>query len=160
MATKKITELAAAGALTGAELLELVQGGVNVKGLLSAIKSFATSELLGARTAYTPTVAAGAGAITTLGAVAGKYRKVDKEVSGDVQFAITTNGSGSAYITVTLPFAPLRNIAAWGMDYNSHPALVGYGVAGSTTMLVFTAAGGYPGFSGFAGTLSFQYEVA
>jgi hypothetical protein len=37
MANKKISELANAGALTGAELIEAVQGGVNVKTTAQAI---------------------------------------------------------------------------------------------------------------------------
>ena len=43
MTDKKISELASAGAIGAADLIELVQSGVNVKALLSAIKTFSNS---------------------------------------------------------------------------------------------------------------------
>ena len=43
MADKKISDLGANGTLSGSEYVELVQSGVNVKALLSAIKTFITS---------------------------------------------------------------------------------------------------------------------
>jgi len=42
MADLKISELAANGTLTGSELVEMVQGGVNVKTALSAVKTYVT----------------------------------------------------------------------------------------------------------------------
>lgn len=61
MATKKITELPAAGSLTGAELFEVVQSGSSKKGLLSAIVTFVMTYLaptIHAATAKTTPVAA------------------------------------------------------------------------------------------------------
>ena len=46
MTDKKISELTSNGTLTGSELVELVQGGSNVKALLSAIKTFITTDYL------------------------------------------------------------------------------------------------------------------
>lgn len=43
MTNKKISELSPNGTLTGAEYVELVQSGVNVKALLSAIKTFSNA---------------------------------------------------------------------------------------------------------------------
>ena len=43
MTNKKISELSSNGTLTGAEYAELVQSGVNVKALLSAIKTFSNA---------------------------------------------------------------------------------------------------------------------
>ena len=43
MADKKISDLGANSTLSGSEYVELVQSGVNVKALLSAIKTFITS---------------------------------------------------------------------------------------------------------------------
>ena len=46
MTDKKISELSDNSTLTGSELVELVQGGSNVKALLSAIKTFITTGYL------------------------------------------------------------------------------------------------------------------
>ena len=51
MTDKKISELTSNGTLTGSELVELVQGGSNVKALLSAIKTFITTGYLTSTTA-------------------------------------------------------------------------------------------------------------
>ena len=46
MTDKKISELTSNGTLNGDELVELVQSGSNVKALLSAIKTFITTDYL------------------------------------------------------------------------------------------------------------------
>lgn len=51
MTDKKISDLGANGALSGSEYVELVQSGVNVKALLSALKTFITSGFLTSSTA-------------------------------------------------------------------------------------------------------------
>jgi len=53
MTDKKISELSSNGTLTGSELVEMVQGVVNVKTALSAVKTFITNGLLSASTAAT-----------------------------------------------------------------------------------------------------------
>ncbi len=51
MADKKISDLGANGTLSGSEYVELVQSGANVKALLSALKTFITSDFLTSSTA-------------------------------------------------------------------------------------------------------------
>jgi hypothetical protein len=51
MVDKKISDLGANGTLSGSEYVELVQSGVNVKALLSALKTFITSGFLTSSTA-------------------------------------------------------------------------------------------------------------
>ena len=53
MTDKKISELSSNGTLDGTELIPLVQGGGNVKALLSAVKTFITNGLLSTATATT-----------------------------------------------------------------------------------------------------------
>lgn len=53
-------------------------------------------------TAYTPTVAAGAGTITSYSAE-GAYKRVGKAVFVRIKVTITTNGTGSGHIQVSLP---------------------------------------------------------
>ena len=53
MTDKKISELTSNGTLTGSELVELVQGGSNVKALLSAIKTWVINGLATNATAKT-----------------------------------------------------------------------------------------------------------
>lgn len=53
MTDKKISELSSNGTLGGTELMPLVQGGGNVKALLSAVKTFFNDGLLSESTAAT-----------------------------------------------------------------------------------------------------------
>lgn len=46
MATSKISGMGSASALTGAELVELVQAGANVKGLISAISAYIVAQVV------------------------------------------------------------------------------------------------------------------
>ena len=54
-------------------------------------------------TNYTPTVGVVSGTITTLGAISGRYQKINKQLFISVAIAITTNGTGAVAVTATLP---------------------------------------------------------
>jgi len=113
MADLKISQLGAAGPLTGVELVEIVQGGVNFKATISNIVSF--SGVIGLKTTLTVGAAAlltcGSSAVQILAAPgANKYYSIQKiaasyiagatafnftselvfkSVGGDVQFLIS-----------------------------------------------------------------------
>lgn len=55
-------------------------------------------------TAFTPTVTATTGTITTVGAHAGRYMQIGKTVMVELDITITTNGTGAVVLRSTLPF--------------------------------------------------------
>lgn len=59
--------------------------------------------LPGAWTAYTPTVTAGNGTITTLGTCTGRYVQLGKLVIGTFDLAVTTKGTAAGAVQFTLP---------------------------------------------------------
>ena len=91
MTDKKISELTSNGTLTGSELVELVQGGSNVKALLSAIKTFITTGYLTSATA--------ASTYATIAQAKTEYLTI---ACSDETTALT---AGTAKITFRIPYA-------------------------------------------------------
>lgn len=73
-------------------------GNVDVGGL-----SVGGVDATGAWTAWTPTIGSTVGAITAKSG-AGRYKKIGKTVIFGCYILVTTNGTGSDYLTFTLPF--------------------------------------------------------
>lgn len=61
-----------------------------------------TGDAGGAWTPYTPTLACGAGTLTTAAAT-GRYKQIGKMVTVEIDATITTNGSCATYLSATLP---------------------------------------------------------
>lgn len=113
---------------------------------------------------YTPTVTAGTGTITTLGACTASYKVFGKTVFWRADVAITTNGTAAGSVNVSLP--P-------GFTVKSPPA-VGCGresastgamlqcliTGGATTASINTTSSGYPGGDGRRCLVSIVYEIA
>lgn len=93
MADEKISAMPAAGALTGNEVVPLVQGGNNVKSLLSAILTFFAGAP-GAIGGTTPNT----GAFTTVTASGGVTVGTGVLIASSVAL---TNGAGSGAGTLT-----------------------------------------------------------
>jgi len=91
MADKKISDLGANGALSGSEYVELVQSGVNVKALLSAVKTFITSGFL-----------TSSSAASTYGTIAQAKTEYLVCAASDETTALTT---GTSKITFRMPYA-------------------------------------------------------
>ena len=66
----------------------------------------------GAWTAYTPTPTSQGGTVTTWGTVAAWYKLVGKTCIIHFEIPITTIGTGTGYIQVTLPFTSANHYAA------------------------------------------------
>jgi hypothetical protein len=102
-------------------------------------------------TAYTPTVTAVVGAFTTLGTVTGVYR----ELAGGlcwyyITIPITTNGTAAIAIYATLPFTPINNSVACGVETQ----VVGFSLgtrafSGDNKLLITKYDGTYPGANGY-----------
>ena len=102
-------------------------------------------------TTYTPTIAAASGTITTLGTVAGRYQKIGKQLFLELSVPITTNGTGAAAITATLPSGLLAAsdfVIAGRENSVSGDMLQGIILAGSNTFLIYTYNNAYPGANG------------
>lgn len=91
MADKKISDLGANSSLSGSEYVELVQSGVNVKALLSALKTFITSGFLTSSTAA-----------STYGTIAQAKAEYLVCAASDESTALTT---GTGKVAFRMPYA-------------------------------------------------------
>jgi hypothetical protein len=112
-------------------------------------------------TAYTPVVTSAAGTITTVSAT-GAYAQIGKICFVRFAISITTNGTGSVGINMTLPFTQ----AIYGLNSGIGSArntftgdLVQVNTGGTATALMFTYNNGYPGGTGHGINGSLTYEV-
>ncbi len=107
-----------------------------------------------------PSVVASGGTITTASA-AMRYQTIGKRVDFHVDITITTNGTGSGAVQVTLPVTAraLTDVVGWGRaDGVSGKGLQAKGQ--STTLLsIFNYDGTYPGASGEVLRVSGFYEI-
>lgn len=111
-------------------------------------------------TAWTPTVTAGAGTLTTVSG-AGRYKVNGKTVSFSLTITLTTNGTGSSDILFTLP---VNNVGSAFSVCGREMALTGKSIAGfpiSATQVGFTYYDGtYPGANATVFYVSGVYEAA
>ena len=113
-------------------------------------------------TAFTPTITAQTGTITTSSAT-GRYRVQGKTVNVEYNIAITTNGTGTGSIVASLP--PGLGTSAYPFIISGREAGVsgtavhGYiGVSG-TVMNIFRYDNSYPGANGANIILTGTYEI-
>lgn len=110
---------------------------------------------------WTPTVTAGAGAITAYTA-SGYYTKIGRSVECTATINITTNGTGADNIVYTLPFTAAAgpNFAGCGRETlatgNMLQAILG---SGGSTATVFTYNNAYPGGTGYQLVITMTYFV-
>lgn len=107
------------------------------------------TKFLGLDSAYTPSVVATSGTITTVGATDCTVRYVARMVFVQIDITITTNGTGEGGISVSLPFTPARNAVIYGKEQTvSGKALTGQITAGTPSMFIKAADNLYPGANG------------
>lgn len=100
--------------------------------------------------AYTPTITTGAGTITTLGTVIGRYWETDKLVQFYISIGITTNGTGANDVRATLPFT---NSGVNSLAYGRESGATGVAVTGTiganaTVVVARKYDNSYPGANG------------
>jgi hypothetical protein len=111
-------------------------------------------------TAWTPTVTAGTGTITTYVINSAKYQQRGKWIEGHADITITTNGTGAGSIKVTPPVNPITNGGvAMGRETVNTGSLIGGEVNGGQILLV-TYNNLYPAANGSRLVFSFAYEAA
>jgi len=112
-------------------------------------------------TAFTPTLAAGSGTLTSAAAT-GRYIRSGKNVSFSTRITITTNGTADTHITATLPvtaFAVSQVLNGYHETYTEVASAVI--LSGTPTVVrIKNSAGEYPGFDGAALVISGTYEAA
>ena len=142
---------------TGAEITT----GTNDTKILTpkALADATVGKLGSAWTAWTPTVTAGVGTLTTKSG-AGYWTRIGKTVHFQATLTITTNGTGASAIIFTLPINALR--ADWmgaGRENNvtGHTVIV---IGDTANAFVFNYDNSYPGGTGRSITVSGTYEVA
>lgn len=115
---------------------------------------------LPAWTTYTPTVTPAAGAITAY-ATNCAYLQIGKFVSIRGTITITTNGTGSGFLTVDLPNSTTGKTSAGiaGNNYTSHKALSIAVDGGLATMRIWDYSAAYPAASGDVLAFSGVYEA-
>lgn len=111
--------------------------------------------------AYTPTVTAESGTITTVGAVIGRYKLWNNSVAFSNNVTITTAGTGSGSVRISLPVVSVDTHIAVGRDVASTgKALTGTISNNSSTCDVRTYDNTYPGVSGSQLVISGTYRVS
>jgi hypothetical protein len=114
---------------------------------------------LGPWSTWSPTISSGTGTITTVGTVVARYAQAGKNVYFSLSVAITTNGTGSSYVSATLPlnaraatvFVGREN----GVSFKELQAIV---LSGSSSLTIVNYDNTYPGSSGSSIVISGVYE--
>lgn len=107
----KISELAAASALSGTELVPVVQGGVTERTTAQDIADLAQSGTP-VFAAWTPTLTQ-SGTVTATVAI-GRSVTIDKFVTAWFRLSVTGTGTANNQITVTLPSTAVASNASVG----------------------------------------------
>lgn len=112
-------------------------------------------------TAFTPTVGATSGSITSYTAT-GKYKRIGRIVFVDVDVTITNNGTGAGQLTIgSIPVPPV----GLGTYFSGREAGLGNKMVhgsmnnGGATITVFDYSGAYPAATNARILLSGRYEV-
>lgn len=113
-------------------------------------------------TAYTPTVTAGTGSLTTVSAT-GRWIQIAKLVTFQIFINLTTNGTGATSLIATLPSAP-GNVAGGSHACNGLQIVNNFNCGVRTTqgtqqITIYKYDGTYPGATGAQFLISGSYEV-
>lgn len=108
-------------------------------------------------TTYTPTLGVGGGSLPASYTISGRYKVIGKTVFISITIVLTTDVTGTSYMTATIPSSTFAGTTAFSAkDTNS--VITAYGNSGSSIIGIFSAGGGYPGGSGKTLVISGVYE--
>lgn len=124
-----------------------------------ATGGFVKDSDFGAWTSFTHGLVAGAGTITTVGTTTARYKQVGKLVCVEYTLRITTNGTGSSYLQVALPFAAYAGGAIIGREKGSTGKSVVFAFSANDLVAVGNFYDNtYPGANGMHIEMSGVYE--
>jgi hypothetical protein len=118
---------------------------------------------IGAWTAYTPTITAATGTITSTTITRAKYAKLGKIVHLNIDFTITNNGTGAGSVYITLPSGVNASAAFYhgvGRENTASGAICNFFTLNTTQIRMNLGSGGYPGGTGYNLSGSITYETA
>lgn len=111
-------------------------------------------------TAYTPTISATSGSFTTVSG-SGRYKQIGKTVWFKATATITTNGTASGTLLMSLPATAQAANAAFGTGRDATAGgLCLWFNASTSNAYVQTTGGAYPGADGRSISISGTYETA
>jgi len=96
---------------------------------------------------YTPTIGAGTGTITTASGTA-KYRRQGRSVSIIANITITTNGTGSNFVSISTPFTTINSGILSGRANSVSGKMLQAANAGSGNLAIRNYDGTYPASNG------------
>lgn len=109
-------------------------------------------------TAYSPIILPTVGSFIDV-SVSGRYKRLGKTVFFQIQAQVTDNGTGSGFVTVTLPSPSLLASNYVGVvSAGSLKSVFAYSLASSNLATIFTGLGTYPVINGDTMLLSGTYE--
>lgn len=144
---------------TGADTFARLAVGANDLFLTAASGEATGLKWAGTWIAYTPTVTASSGSITTSSA-SGKYIQIGKFVFATVSATITTNGTGAGTVDVSAPIAQTGNASTALFRENAATGLTGQVRTAGANFILQTLTNTYPGANGYTFIFSIGYEVA
>lgn len=110
---------------------------------------------------YSPTVTSTTGTITTLGTVAGRYKRIGNTLYFAVDISITTNGTGAGAVRATLPdTGNTQNMSAVGREVSAGKMLQGYMPSGLAYVDISNYDNTYPGADGYRLVVNGFYRTA
>lgn len=180
--TPAATSITSPGALTKTDdtNVTLTLGGTPTTALLRAtsitvgwtgtlaVSRGGTGDTGSAWTTYTPSLSAGSGSFTSATAT-GRYKTIGKTVFLHVRVNITTNGTAAGSVRVSAPFTAGGSDGSTG-DGDQWPlvgreskatgiAILATLVGNSSTLVIQTNAGAYPGADGYVLQVNGSYEA-
>lgn len=173
MADLKISQLTAATALAGTEVVPVVQGGSTKKATIDQILAPAAGKGIDFNAAggnvltqykeasWTPVVSSTIGSISSYSAT-GNYTRVGRQVTVFYNILISANGTGAGQLKIDgLPFTIGSN-RPYGVGMETDAVgfnITTQGIVATTYALASQFAGTYPGGSGYRLQGNFTYIV-
>lgn len=141
-------------------LLTLAPGETSIQKIVSCVRQLVgyVQGFTTAWTTWTPTVTSTAGAITTVGVVTAKFKTMGKTTFFTVTTNITTVGTASGALKITLPNTANSTTAFAGNNISNGQANVGKVNAGDNFVTVWNYLGAFPLTDAQANVVSGLYE--
>lgn len=106
---------------------------------------------------FNPTITSFAGTLTTVSSV-GSYTKIGRLVNFNFTITLTNNGTGSGYLTATVPFSSSR-LAVGCYRENSYTGVMGQLLIYGSVIFIRKSDNTYPGANGYSLICSITYIV-